>query len=104
MSVVPPATGRLLNINRQLEELPMDQVEDDKQKLISDLTGDIRWEALKESISVDITNLETLSGMVDGEYSVEEVGYRFLASRLAIYHLKKILILPEALAEALKHK
>lgn len=68
--------------------------------LIMNLNGDDRWRAFQEVIRKRIEALESMEGIIDNTDTVESVGFRYLAIRTTIAHLKWMIALPEALYQS----
>ena len=68
--------------------------------LIMNLNGDDRWRAFQEVIQKRIEALESMDGIIDNTDTVESVGFRYLAIRTTIAHLKWMMKLPEALYQS----
>lgn len=75
---------------------------EDKQQLIADLAYDPKWQALKELvIEPTIKALEKMD-IVEPTDTVENIGFKALAVRLAVGHLKAILETPDQIRESLE--
>jgi len=67
------------------------------------LSGDDGFKALQRVIDGHIKQLEEMQGAVEPSDSVEAIGFKFLACRIAIERLKVIRNLPQSLVEAERH-
>lgn len=84
----------LKNVKSDLEE----HVEDHES--IGQLANDPRWQAMQRVIEERMNALDALEGMIEPNDTVESVGFRYLATRVALSHLRDMLNLPNAIQEA----
>ena len=74
----------------------------DNESSIAGIELDPRWKTICEVIQGRIDALSRMDGMIDDTDTVETVGFRFLAARIAIAQLSDILSLPATLQAAEK--
>jgi len=86
---------------RKLQEKPQIKREKSRQERVSNLDKSDSWKAISETIDIYIQSLKDLRGITSND-TVEAVGFRFLASQLAIEYLENVKELPSRAAKALK--
>jgi hypothetical protein len=67
------------------------------QKVISTLETSEGWLKVCEVIDHYITQLDRMQGMIEENDTVESIGYRFLACRVARSYLESVKALPKTL-------
>lgn len=98
-----PTQNPVLRTFKMIREVEgEDEKELKKDSAIAELAGDPRFEAYKRVIESRIRALEVLLEEERDGDTVETLGFKFLATRVAIKHLNEMLHMPEAIGEALK--
>lgn len=88
---------------KKLQQRPEIKKEISKSDRLASLSTSDDWKALQEVIDAHIQQLTDLRS-VSPEDTVEAVGFRYLASQIAIEHLKEIRNLPDRVNKQLKQK
>lgn len=98
-TAVPIGKSGLLKTISSLEEpaeVPQDVLED---RAIADLRVQDGWIALKKRIEAQIEHLSDLAEALEGTETIELIGFKFMASRVAMLHLQRVIDTVEATAE-----
>ena len=95
-AVMPMATFQKLS-----EPKPEVDEKDLEQQQIALLANDPRWLEVEKVIDLLIDRLNNLTDTPEAA-TVEEIGFSFLANKIAVTHLKAIRDLPRQVAEGLE--
>lgn len=99
-------TNRLFAAFQSLKDAQKEEKEvlPEITKKLANLQTEPGWEELKKIIENQIVRLKELSEAVESGMTVEEVGFRFLASRVAISYLENIISLVENSAKNVRQR
>lgn len=81
-----------------MEDKPPVEQEEEKDKLISSLHLHPGWDAMSEYLDTMIEQLDNLEGVIEPTDTPEEIGFRFMISRVTKSYLETVRDLPEALS------
>jgi hypothetical protein len=96
-----PASGSIFETYQKLTERPVIKQETTRQAKIASLANSDSFKALQEAINQFIFNLEEIP-INPKEDTPESVGFRYLASKVAIEYLKEVKNLPQRYKELLE--
>lgn len=95
-TAIPISKENIISSLKKIEEAAqVDTKEEARDKSIASLALTPGWLELKKTIEVRITELSELSNAIEGNESVETIGFKFLAAKAAVAHLQSIINLVE---------
>lgn len=104
METAVPTSSQVVKTYIKLTKAkPVIKEQEDKQRLIADLAYDPKWQAFKELVLEP--TIETLERMdiIEPTDTIENIGYKTLAIKLAVGHIKTIMSTPENIKKSLEN-
>jgi hypothetical protein len=75
----------------QLKDLPDNIEPQQDEESIARIADTAGWQVMKEYIESLISHLQSLEGVINDNSSVEQVGFKFLASNVACFYLQAVI-------------
>jgi hypothetical protein len=95
-TAIPISKESVISSLKKIEEMAkVEDTEEKRDKSIASLANTPGWQELKKTVESRITELNELSNAIEGNESVETIGFKFLAAKAAVAHLQAIINLVE---------